>query len=82
MNFNNVHTLRDLINLPPQTHSPGGGLLPSHGGEQGGDVGEGEEAARGDFDSGSPSNLYMFSLCFMVSCFSAASLQEHLGVFI
>jgi hypothetical protein len=66
----------------PQTHSLGGGILPSHGGEQGGDIGEGEEAARGDSDNGSPSNLHRFSLCFMVSCFSTASLRECSGVFI
>jgi hypothetical protein len=41
MDFNNDNTLRDWIKLPPQTHSPGGGLLPSHSGEQGGAFGEG-----------------------------------------
>jgi hypothetical protein len=56
-----------------------GGLLPSHGGAQGGDIGEGGEAAGGNPGSGSPSNLRRFTLCFMVSCFSAASSRECLG---
>jgi hypothetical protein len=34
-----------------------GGLLPLHGGVDGGDVGEVGEASGGDFDSVSPSNL-------------------------
>jgi hypothetical protein len=54
---------------------------PFHGGVDGGDVGEVGEAIGGDFGSVSPSNLRWNSLCFYVSCFSAASSRERLRVF-
>jgi hypothetical protein len=60
-----------------------GGILPSHSGEKGGDVGEGEEAAGGDSSSGFPSNLCRFILCFVVFMFLCRLLARMLwGVFI
>jgi hypothetical protein len=56
-----------------------GGLLPFHHGGGVGDVGEVGEATGDGSGSVSPSNLRRFSLCFVVSFFSATSLRERLG---
>jgi hypothetical protein len=50
-----------------------GGLLPSHGGERYGGVGEGGEAARDNSGSGSPSNLPL-TVAFIPICFSIFNL--------
>jgi hypothetical protein len=57
-----------------------GTIIPPHGGEQGGGVGEGGELARGDSVSDSSSDLPPATRCrscfFGFSCFSAISFRE------
>jgi hypothetical protein len=50
-----------------------GGRVPLHHSGSVGDVAEVGEATRDSSGSFSPSNLHRYSLCFVVSCFSAAS---------
>jgi hypothetical protein len=56
-----------------------GGLLPLHGGVDGGDAREVGDVTRGDSGSIFPSNIRWNSLPFCGSCFSAASLRERVG---
>jgi hypothetical protein len=57
MDLNNkVHEER-LMKYTTTNPKSRGGILPSHGGECCGGVGEGGEVAGGDSGSGSPSNL-------------------------
>ena len=79
MDFNNDHTQRDQIKLPPQTQSPGGGLLPLHHGDDGGDVGEDGDHPGSAPPEFSPSNLQLQVFCFVVLCFCGAPFRRASG---
>jgi hypothetical protein len=74
---NEVHGKR-LIQDTTTNPKSMGGLIPSHGQERNGGVGEGEEAAEGDSGIGSPSNLPPAAACSLsVSLFLISASIHH-----
>jgi hypothetical protein len=68
MDLNNqVHRER-LIQDTTTNPKYSGGLIPSHGGEWCARAGEGVEAARGDFNSDSLSNLALVVAWWLILC--------------